>query len=235
LKRIVARDLDIATDKSKKFGLSVKLRDMRNKKSQKKSPVKRSELNPTYVKIGKRIRQARLSAKVTNSREFSLGLGWSAGRVNNFELGISTPGPDETEILAEAFKVNPAWITYAVEPMRSSDLYSTRYCNFIRVVEEAEATGDLIQLLEAVKLTAERLDKLRGNPHKKIPDAMARRCEKHLQKPRGWLDDKQQENRYCEPMPPDIRDLVSLYVRLPLKERARLCQMGEILLGESDE
>jgi hypothetical protein len=71
-------------------------------KQVKKSPAKQSELNPTYVKIGKRIRQAHLSAKVTNSREFSLGLGWSAGRVNNFELGISTPGPDETEIFAEA-------------------------------------------------------------------------------------------------------------------------------------
>ena len=207
---------------------------MRNKTTQKRGSAKQSDLSPTYVKIGKRIRQARLSAKETNSREFSLRLGWSAGRINNFELGISTPGPDETEMLAEKFKVNPAWITYGVEPMRSSDLYSTRYCNFIRVIEETETAGELAELLKAVKLTVERLEKIRGNPHKKIPGAMARRCEKHLKKNRGWLDDKQDEHRYCKPMPPDIRDLVSIYVRLPEKERAKLCRMGEVLLGESD-
>jgi transcriptional regulator with XRE-family HTH domain len=230
--RIVTDYLDITTYKSKYFGFSVRLWNMQNKTNRKSTSVKQSELNPTYMKIGKRLRQARLSAKVTNSREFSLGLGWSAGRINNFELGISTPGPDETEILAEKFKVNPAWITYGVEPMRSSDLYSTRYCNFIRVIEAVEATDELIGLLEAVKLTVERLEKIKGSPHKKIPNVMARRCEKYLKKPKGWLDEKQLENRYCEPMPADIRDLVSIYVRLPEKERAKLCRMGEILLGE---
>jgi hypothetical protein len=110
--RIVAYVLDIVTHKSKYFGFSAIVLIM----------TKRADLNPTYVKIGKRIRQARMSARETNSRELSLRLGWSAGRVNDFELGISTPGPDETEVLAEQFKVNPAWVTYGVEPMRSSDL-----------------------------------------------------------------------------------------------------------------
>ena len=71
----------------------------------KKSANKKAEPNPTYLKIGKRIRQARLMAKETNSRELSLRLGWSAGRINNFELGISTLGPDETLLLAKELKV----------------------------------------------------------------------------------------------------------------------------------
>ncbi|MGD8421951.1 MAG: helix-turn-helix transcriptional regulator, partial [Gammaproteobacteria bacterium] len=60
------------------------------------SPVGKTERNPLYLKIGKRIRQARLMAKETNSRELSQRLGWSAGRIHNYETGLSTPGVDET-------------------------------------------------------------------------------------------------------------------------------------------
>ena len=57
---------------------------------QSKKPVllkDKSARNPLYLKIGKRIRQARLMAKETNSRELSLRLGWSAGRIHNYETG----------------------------------------------------------------------------------------------------------------------------------------------------
>ena len=203
------------------------------KTTKKKASTKKVESNLTYVKIGKRIRQARLSAKESNSRVLSQRLGWSAGRINNFELGVSTPGPDDTETLATLFKVNPAWITYGVEPMRSTDLYSTRYCNFMRVVEDAEREATLPELLEAVKLTFERLDKIRENPRKRVPDTVARRCEKHLGQHRGWLDEKRVENRYCEPMSSDLRDLVDIYTRLPEEDRAKLADVGRILLGNT--
>ena len=58
--------------------------------------------NPLYVKIGKRIRQARLMAKESNSRALSIRLGWSGGRINNFETGISTPGVEETLLFCDA-------------------------------------------------------------------------------------------------------------------------------------
>lgn len=199
----------------------------------KKSANKKSELNPTYVKIGKRIRQARLMAKETNSRDLSLRLGWSAGRINNFEVGISTPGPDETETLAEIFGVRPAWITYGVEPMRSAELYTARHWNLMRVVEEAERAAELPALLEALKLSIERLEKHRASPLKKIPDAIARRCEKYLNKPRGWLDQTHVEARYCEPLPSDMRDLLDIYVKLADEDRRKLYEMGRILLGEA--
>ena len=167
----------------------------------------------------------------SNSRQLSQRLGWSAGRINNFELGISTPGPEETRILCEALKANPAWVTYGVGSPRTSDLDSTRYRNLMAVVEEAEATAQLPALLDALKLSVERLEKLRANPFKKIPDTMARRCERHLNRPGGWLDATRIEDRYCEPLPPDMRDLLDLYVQLSEDDRRKLYEMGRILLG----
>jgi transcriptional regulator with XRE-family HTH domain len=201
------------------------------KKSTKKQSAKKQALNPTYVKIGKRIRQARMMSKETNSRELSLRLGWSAGRINNFELGISTPGPDETDILCKELKAEPAWITYGVGSPRASAFYTTRYCNLMVAIEEAEANAELPALLESLKLTVERLENLRANPLKKIPDVMARRCEKHLNKPRGWLDETRIEDAYCEPLPQDMRDLLHIYVKLTDKDKAKLYEMAKILRG----
>ncbi len=70
--------------------------------------------NPLYVKIGKRIRQARLMARETNSRDLSIRLGWSGGRIHNYEIGLSTPGVDETLQFCEVVGVDPSWITYGV-------------------------------------------------------------------------------------------------------------------------
>ena len=114
---------------------------MQNRSTKKKPVAGKAAPNPTYVKIGKRIRQARLMAKESNSRQLSQRLGWSAGRINNFELGISTPGPEETGILCEALKANPAWVTYGVGSPRASNLDSTRYRNLMAVVEEADVEG----------------------------------------------------------------------------------------------
>ena len=83
--------------------------------AKKSKPAKvRSERNPLYVKIGKRIRQARLMARESNSRELSLRLGWSAGRIHNYETGISTPGVDETLQFCTALNIDPGWLTYGI-------------------------------------------------------------------------------------------------------------------------
>jgi transcriptional regulator with XRE-family HTH domain len=204
---------------------------MQNRSTKKKPVVGKAAPNPTYVKIGKRIRQARLMAKESNSRQLGQRLGWSAGRINNFELGISTPGPEETRILCEALKANPAWVTYGVGSPRASGLDSTRYRNLMAAVEAAEARADLPAFLDALKLPVERLERLRANPFKQIPDTMARRCERYLNKPKGWLDAPRIEDRYCEPLPPELRDLLDLYLQLSEDDRRKLYEMGRILLG----
>ncbi len=66
----------------------------------------KTERNPLYVKIGKRIRQARLMAKESNSRALSERLGWSGIRINNFETGASTPGVGEALKLSEVLGVS---------------------------------------------------------------------------------------------------------------------------------
>jgi transcriptional regulator with XRE-family HTH domain len=195
------------------------------------SPKKSAKPNQTYVKIGKRIRQARLMAKETNSRELSQRLGWSGGRINNFELGISTPGPDETLILGKILKVEPAWITYGVGSPRAKAVYTTRYCNFMAVIDDITTAAELPDFLDALKLTVERVEKLQANPLKKIPDNMARRCERYLKKPRGWLDETRIENTFCEPLPQDMRDLLHTYIKLSDSDKAKLYEMAKVLLG----
>ena len=93
--------------------------------------------NPLYQKIGKRIRQARLMARESNSRELSIRLGWSGGRINNYESGISTPGVEETLQFCAALNVDPGWITYGIGAPRPAELHSVRYRKFIEALDDA--------------------------------------------------------------------------------------------------
>ncbi|MES9822124.1 MAG: helix-turn-helix transcriptional regulator [Candidatus Thiodiazotropha sp.] len=191
-----------------------------------------SDRNPLYVKIGKRIRQARLMAKESNSRILSERLGWSGGRLNNFETGASTPGVEETLQYCEAVGADPCWITYGVGSPRASTLQSTRYRNLMAVVDKAESAGNLLELLEGIQVTVDGLDKLRANPFKEIPDRLARRCEKHLQLRKGWFDESHIEHGFCQPLPDDMRQLLTLYTKLSANDRRKLYAMGALLLGD---
>lgn len=184
--------------------------------------------NPLYVKIGKRIRQARSMARESNSRELSLRLGWSAGRIHNYETGLSTPGVEETLQFCDALGVDPAWLTYGSGAPRPAELHSARYRRLIDALAEAEKRGELPEMLDALKLTPARLKKLRANPFAKIPSALARRAEKHLGLPRGGLDHDPQ----APPAAPtdEARELLALYDRLAPRDRQRLHAIGEILV-----
>ncbi|WP_078121804.1 helix-turn-helix domain-containing protein [Thiosocius teredinicola] len=195
------------------------------------SPSKQKR-NPVYEKIGKRIRQARIMAKETNSRALSERLGWSAGRINNFETGISTPGVEETLQFCEAVGADPCWVTYGVGSPRASSLQATRHRNLITIVDEAEQSGALPDLLAAIQLTPERLAKHRENPFKEIPDRLARRCERFTQQRRGSMDESPAESGYCESLPDDMRELLALYARLSDADKQKLFAMGRLLIEE---
>lgn len=197
------------------------------------SPSK-DKRNPIYEKIGKRIRQARIMAKETNSRALSERLGWSAGRINNFETGISTPGVEETLQFCKAVGADPCWVTYGVGSPRASSLQATRHRNLMTIVGEAELAGTLPDLLDAIQLTPERLAKHHENPFKEIPDRLARRCEKHLQQRRGWMDESPVEDKYCEPLPTDMRDLLTVYAKLSDADKQKLLAMSKLLLDGAD-
>jgi len=187
--------------------------------------------NPLYLKIGKRIRQARLMAKETNSRELSQRLGWSAGRIHNYETGLSTPGVDETLQFCKALGIDPAWLTYGIGAPRPVDLHSSRYRNFIDALDRAERGGTLPEYLEAIRLPFERMQKFRKNPYAKIPDLMARRCEKFLGKRRGWIDQAQEDDTAPNYLDNDMQDLLVLYARLSARDREKFYAIGEIMAG----
>lgn len=187
--------------------------------------------NPLYVKIGKRIRQARLMARETNSRDLSARLGWSGGRLHNYETGLSTPGVDETLQFCAALKIDPCWITYGVGAPRPAELHSTRYRNFIDALDQAETEGYLEEYLAAIKLPIERMHKLRNNPYSKIPDIMARRCEKYLGKRRRWIDSESKAGELFPYLSEDIQELLALYARLSTENKKKFQALGEVLLS----
>jgi len=194
------------------------------------SPEGKNGRNPLYLKIGKRIRQARLMAKETNSRELSQRLGWSAGRIHNYETGLSTPGVDETLQFCEALGIDPAWLTYGIGAPRPADLHSSRYRNFIEALDQAEQEGILPEYLDAIRLPVERMQKFRRNPYAKISDVMARRCEKFLGKRRGWIDEATPATESRNYLDPDMQDLLALYARLSPRDRRKFFAIGEVMV-----
>ena len=200
-------------------------------KSKKPLAVKSSERNPLYVKIGKRIRQARLMARESNSRDLGIRLGWSGGRIHNYETGLSTPGVDETLQFCEAVGVDPSWITYGVGAPRPAELHSARYHNFIDALDNAEKKGYLEEYLAAIKLPIERMQKFRNKPYTKIPDVMARRCEKYLGHRRGWIDKSSSNSEIRPYLSEDIQELLVLYASLTPQNKKKFYAMGQLLLN----
>ena len=186
--------------------------------------------NPLYVKIGKRIRQARLMARETNSRDLSTRLGWSGGRLHNYETGLSTPGVDETLQFCDFVGVEPSWITYGVGAPRPAELHSPRYRNFIYALDTAEKEGYLEEYLATIKLPIERMRKFRNNPYSNIPDLMARRCEKYLGQSRGWIDRSSMTGETRPQLSEDIQALLVLYESLTPQNRSKFYAMGQLLL-----
>ena len=187
-----------------------------------KSPIGSKSLrNPLYQKIGKRIRQARLMARETNSRDLGIRLGWSAGRIHNYESGLSTPGVDETLQFCQAVGVDPSWITYGVGAPRPAELHSARYRKFIDTLDEAEKQGNLEEYLAAIKLPIERMRKFRNNPYSKVPDMMARRCEKYLGQRRGWIDEATVNSQIHHILSDDVQDLLFLYTKLSAQDKKK--------------
>ena len=200
---------------------------------QSKKPVlvkDKSARNPLYLKIGKRIRQARLMAKETNSRELSQRLGWSAGRIHNYETGLSTPGVDETLQFCEALNIDPGWLTYGIGAPRPAEMHSNRYRKFIDALDQAEKQGILPEYLAAIKLPLERMRKFRNNPYAKIPDIMARRCEKFLGHRRGWIDAPVAGAEAGTYLDEDMQDLLTLYAQLTPRDKKKFFAMGQVLL-----
>jgi transcriptional regulator with XRE-family HTH domain len=195
--------------------------------------------NPTAVKIGNRIKQARKMAGYETAAQLNEHLpDWSASRLGNYEAGISTPSPGDVERIAAITGSSPCWITFGIGPIRASsrDLQAIRHQNLSFLVDELKSTpARLRSLLQNLGISRKKLDELIDNPFTAIQDRYARRCEKFLKKPQGWMDEQHVESDpLCMNFPEDLRELMSIYSELDEADRNKLLQIAKVFSAQAD-
>ena len=192
-----------------------------------------SDKNPTAVKIGNRIKQARKMAGFTTASQLNEHLeDWSASRLGNYEAGISIPSPDDIERIARITGSSPCWITFGIGPIRatSRDVQAIRHQNLTFVVDQIKETPTKLRLLlKELGVSRNKLEELLDNPFTPIIDRYARRCEKVLKKHKGWMDEQHVESDpLCMNFPEDIRELMSIYSELNVDDRNKLLNIARI-------
>ena len=156
--------------------------------------------NPTAVKIGQRIKQARgMSGFATAAQLVAEIPARGPSRLCNYEAGISLPSPDDVQLIAQATGASPCWIMFDSGTIRTSgrDIQTVRYQNLVAMIEQTQPQrGQLTRLLKALGVSSKKLEEYLTNAFWRIPDRLVRRCEKFLYKPHAWMDEQR-----CKPIP----------------------------------
>ena len=192
--------------------------------------------NPTAVKIGQRIKQARRMAGFDSAAQLLEHIpAWGSSRLGNYEAGISLPSPDDVQIIARATGASPCWIMFGSGPIRASgrDTQAIRHQNLVATVEQLQSErGQLTRLLKALGISRKKLNQYLANPFQPIPDRLVRRCEKFLSQPSAWMDEQHVEtDPVCASFPEDMRRLMMIYSELTTPERKRLLRLAEVFAG----
>ena len=118
--------------------------------------------NPTAVKIGNRIKQARKMAGLdTQAKLLEIIPEWSASRLGNYESGISMPSPDDVMIIAEAVQASPAWLMFGIGPIRSAyrDVQAIRHQNLQFIFEQlSQERGQVTAFLKAIGISKKKME-----------------------------------------------------------------------------
>ena len=191
--------------------------------------------NPTAVKIGQRIKQARRMAGLDTAAQLLAQIPeWGTSRLGNYEAGISLPSPDDVQVIAQATGASPCWIMFGSGPIRASgrDTQAIRHQNLVTAVEQAQSErGKLTRLLKALGISRKKLDEYLANPFKALSDRLVRRCEKFLDKPPAWMDEQHVEtDPVCASFPEDMRRMMMIYSDLSALERRRLLRLVEVFV-----
>jgi len=189
--------------------------------------------NPTAIKIGQRIKQARRMAGFDSAAQLLEQITeWGTSRLGNYEAGISLPSPDDVQRIAQATGASPCWLMFGSGPIRASgrDTQAIRHQNLVTTVEQTETErGQVTRLLKALGISRKKLDEYLANPFQPIPDRLVRRCEKFINKPPAWMDEQHVEtDPVCASFPEDMRRLMMIYSELPALERRRLLRIVEV-------
>lgn len=196
--------------------------------------------NPTAVKIGSRIKQARKMAGFETIAQLNTQIpDWSPSRLGNYEAGISIPSPDDIERIAAITHASPCWICFGIGPIRSGsrDLQAIRHQNLAYTVDQLknkkEYRRELSKFVKHLGWSTKKLDQIINNPFSAISDRAARRCESYLKKTKGWMDEQHVESDpLCMSFPDDIRELMSIYSELEQQERQRLLKIARIHIDQ---
>jgi transcriptional regulator with XRE-family HTH domain len=196
-----------------------------------KTPTK----NPTAIKIGNRIKQARKMAGFDTAAQLNEHLSdWSASRLGNYEAGISTPSPDDIERIAQLTDASPCWITFGIGPIRASmrDIQAIRHQNLVYLVEQSRHSNKIKALITTLGISKVKLDEHLDNPFMNITDRITRRCEKFLKKPKHWMDEQHVESDpVCAAFPDDMREVMEVYSNLEPTDREKLLRIIRAFVG----
>lgn len=191
--------------------------------------------NPTAVKIGQRIKQARKMAGFDTAAQLLEELsGWGTGRLGNYEAGISIASPDDIKTIAYATGSSPCWIMFGHGPIRATgrDIQTIRHQNFVHIFESSKSKkGERTKFLKAIGLSRKKVDEYLNNPFITIPDRIARKCEKYAKKKINWIDQQHVEtDPICASFPQDMQKLMMIYSELEETDQKRLVKLAEVFI-----
>jgi hypothetical protein len=190
-----------------------------------------NHLNELKKKVGSRIRQARVMAGYVKIADLSDCFpDWSDSRLGNYETGTSLPSPIDIERIAKETDSSPCWIMFGIGSIRSAsrDIQAVRHQNLTQLYKKlpkANRSG----LRAAIKLKPNELTSHLNNPFLKLTDTLCRNVEKHIGKPKGWMDEQQIDNDgLCDYFPDDIRELMTIYSDLDNNHKSLLLEMAKV-------
>lgn len=185
---------------------------------------------PARIKLARRMAGLDTQAALVERIE-----GWKPSRLGNYEAGVSTPGPDDMLLIAQATGVSACWLMFGLGPIRPSarDLQAIRHQNLSRAAESAlRADGGLRDLARRLRLPQGRLRDHLDNPFLPLDDTLARRCERATGHRTGWMDEQHvEDDPLCMAFPEDMHELMMLYSGLSAAQRAVVLDTLRTLAG----
>lgn len=183
-----------------------------------------------YKKIvGERIRQARKMAGFDTISSLSEQFpDWSDRRLGNYENGTSLPNPLDVMRISKETQTSPCWITFGLGSIRSTDrdVQAIRYQNFSHLYEQMNKTEQM-ELRKVIKLKPKDINNHLDNPYLKITDALCRKIERHLEKPKSWMEQQHVEmDGLSDFFPEDVKELLSIYSNLNTDGRSMLLDIS---------
>lgn len=195
--------------------------------------------NPTAVRIGQRIKQARKMAGFNSAAQLLAKTdNWGTGRLGNYEAGISIPSPDDIETIANITGSSACWIMFGAGPIRASgrDHQAIRHQNMMAVFERHKSQrGGVTKFLKITGLARKKFHEYAANPFLEISDRLARRLEKLEKKPNGWIDEQHVESDpVCAAFPSDMQEIMTIFSNLEKTNRQTLLEIARVINKNRD-